>query len=63
MMVRSLSALALVPPNQVGNIFNKLSHAFPREDDQDFDQITELLLYFEEPITVWVKLGLCGTLQ
>ena len=47
MMVRSLSALAFVPPNQVGNVFNQLSEAFPGEDDQDFDQITELLLYFE----------------
>ena len=47
MMVRSLSALAFVPPNQVGNVFNQLSEAFPGEDDKDFDQITELLLYFE----------------
>ena len=36
-----------MPPNQVGNVFNQLSEAFPGEDDQDFDQITELLLYFE----------------
>ena len=47
MMVRSLSALAFVPPNQAGNVFNQLSDAFPGEDDKGFDQITELLLYYE----------------
>ena len=36
MMVRSLSALAFVPPNQVGNVFNQLSDAFPGEDDKDY---------------------------
>ena len=29
LIVRSLSALAFVPPNQVGNVFNQLSDAFP----------------------------------
>ena len=36
MMVRSLSALAFLPPNQVGNVFNQLSDAFPGENDQDY---------------------------
>ena len=35
-MVRSLSALAFVPPNQVGNVFNQLSDTFPGEDDKDY---------------------------